>query len=67
MDDMNSKLLMMDSPTLEEATRIVQESRDLFNRILASWALDVLRLQREGLDTPRWRSGDPDTQWSKAA
>ena len=67
MYDINSKLLIMDSPTLEEANRIVQESRDLFNRTLASWASDVLRLQRDSLDTPRWRSGDPDNQWSKAA
>jgi len=67
MDDMNSKLSLMDSPTLDEANTIVQETRDLFNRTLASWASDVLRLQRDGLDTPRWRSGDPDNQWSKAA
>ena len=67
MQDINSKLLMMDTPTLDEANTIVQESRDLFNRTLASWASDVLRLQRDGFDRPRWRSGDPDTQWSKAA
>ena len=67
MDDINSKLLIMDSPTLEEANRIVQESRDLFNRTLASWASDVLMLQRDGFDRPRWRSGDPPNQWSKAA
>ena len=67
MDDMRSKLLMMDTPSLDEANTIVQESRDLFNRTLAGWASDVLKLQRDGLDTPRWRSGDPPDQWSKAA
>ncbi len=67
MDDTSSKLSMMESPTLDEANRIVQESRNQFNRTLASWASDVLSLQREGLDTPCWRMGDQPGQWSKAA
>lgn len=67
MNDIRSKLSMMDKPTLDEANTIVQETRDLFNRTLASWASDVLRLQRDGFDSPRWRSDDPPNQWSKAA
>lgn len=67
MNDINSKLSLMDTPSLDEADRIVQETRDQFNRTLACWASDVLRLQRDGLDTPCWHSGDPTTQWSKAA
>lgn len=67
MDDTSSKLSVTDSLTLDEADRIVEEMRNLFNRTLAGWASDVLRLQRGGFDTPRWRSGDSTNQWSKAA
>lgn len=67
MDDTNSKLSMADSLTMDEADRIVEEMRILFNRTLAGWASDVLSLQRDGLDMPCWRSSDPPSQWSKAA
>ena len=67
MDDTSSKLSVEDSLTLDEADRIVDEMRNLFNRTLAGWASDVLSLQRDGLDMPRWRSSDPPDQWSKAA
>ena len=42
----------------------------MFNRVLASWASDLLSLKREGLATPGWREridGDGGLSWRRAA
>jgi len=35
----------------------LEEARGLFQRVLACWASDMLRLRREGLDRPSVRRG----------
>ncbi|MCH2161514.1 MAG: hypothetical protein MK085_06530 [Phycisphaerales bacterium] len=48
----------------------VADARAMFNRVLASWASDLLRLRREGLAAPGWRV-QVDTEdgiaWRRAA
>lgn len=39
-----------------EAERAVFEARAMFQRVLTGWAMDVLALRREGLDTPTVRA-----------
>lgn len=42
----------------------------MFNRVLASWASDLLNLRSEGLATPGWRervNDDGALQWRRAA
>jgi len=42
----------------------------MFNRVLCSWASDLLNLRREGLATPGWRERvdeEGTLQWRRAA
>lgn len=46
-------------PGVREAALHEAESRHMFQRTLAQWAVDVLRLKRRGLDVPVSRRSDP--------
>ena len=42
----------------------------MFNRVLSSWASDLLRLRREGLSAPGWREQvqtEEGIAWKRAA
>lgn len=65
-------------PGVRESTLDEAESRRMFQRMLACWATDVLRLKRKGLDVPASRRtqprqampaipGGPETGYRKAA
>jgi hypothetical protein len=41
-----------------ECDDAVRHARQMFNRVLASWAIDLLALRREGRMTPRWQLND---------
>ena len=57
-----------DADSLDELA--VARSRAMFERVLVSWASDLLRLRRQGLTTPGWREcvhGDDGPIWRRAA
>ncbi|MBN8644191.1 MAG: hypothetical protein J0L61_02995 [Planctomycetes bacterium] len=54
-------------PGVLENARHEAESRRLFQRTLAGWASDVLRLQRRGLDRPAQARRTPMTATPGAA
>ncbi|MCP4836696.1 MAG: hypothetical protein GY895_18245 [Phycisphaera sp.] len=48
----------------------VERAQAMFNRVLASWASDLLHLRRQGLTAPGWRERvvhDDETTWRRAA
>ena len=48
----------------------VARSQAMFQRVLVSWASDLLHLRRQGLTTPGWREcvdGDDGPIWRRAA
>ncbi|MAD20545.1 MAG: hypothetical protein CMJ52_10360 [Planctomycetaceae bacterium] len=48
----------------------VAETKRMFDRVLASWASDLLLLRRQGLTAPGWRvrvEDDDETTWRRAA
>ncbi|MHC4245370.1 MAG: hypothetical protein GWP75_13070 [Planctomycetia bacterium] len=48
----------------------VERAQAMFNRVLASWASDLLHLRRQELTTPGWRvrvDQDDETTWRRAA
>ena len=48
----------------------IAQSTAMFNRVLASWASDLLHLRREGLSAPGWRQRNDDGDgigWKRAA
>jgi hypothetical protein len=48
----------------------IAQSTVMFNRVLASWASDLLLLRREGLSAPGWRQRNDDGDgigWKRAA
>ena len=54
----------------DPADPAVVRCTSMFNRVLASWASDLLNLQHEGLATPGWRErvdDDGALQWRRAA
>lgn len=57
-----------DSDSLDELA--VVRAKAMFDRVLASWASDLLVLRRQGLSTPGWREcveGDDGPIWRRAA
>ncbi len=66
---------MDDQPNLEThaPTSIAEaRARQMFDRVLVSWASDLLHLRRQGLMTPGWRVMDADAgedglRWRRAA
>ena len=57
-----------DADSLDELA--VVRSRAMFERVLVSWASDLLHLRRQGLTTPGWREcvdGDDGPIWRRAA
>ncbi|MDE0888499.1 MAG: hypothetical protein OSA40_03465 [Phycisphaerales bacterium] len=57
-----------DSDSLDELA--VVRAKAMFDRVLASWASDLLLLRRQGLSTPGWREcveGDDGPIWRRAA
>jgi hypothetical protein len=57
-----------DSDSLDELA--VVRAKAMFNRVLGSWASDLLHLRRQGLSTPGWREcveGDDGPIWRRAA
>jgi hypothetical protein len=66
MDVLNSNFDGSDS--LDELA--VVRARAMFDRVLGSWASDLLHLRRQGLTTPGWRErieGDDGPIWRRAA
>lgn len=62
------------NPTLmsaaEDEDPAVERAQAMFNRVLASWASDLLHLRRQGLTAPGWRvrvDQDDGTTWRRAA
>ena len=51
-------------PSAETSAAVLNRTRSLFGRTLASWASDVLTLRRQGLLTYAWRPlpGSSQTQ-----
>ena len=57
-----------DSDSFDELA--VARSQAMFQRVLVSWASDLLHLRRQGLTTPGWREcvdGDDGPIWRRAA
>ena len=57
-----------DADSLDELA--VARSRARFERVLVSWASDLLHLRRQGLTTPGWREcvdDDDGPIWRRAA
>ena len=57
-----------DADSLDELA--VARSRAMFERVLVSWASDLLHLRRQGLTTPGWREcvdDDDGPIWRRAA
>ena len=57
-----------DSDSLEDFA--VVRAQAMFDRVLATWASDLLHLRRQGLPTPGWREcveGDDGPIWRRAA
>jgi hypothetical protein len=57
-----------DSDSLDELA--VVRAKAMFDRMLGSWASDLLHLRRQGLSTPGWREcveGDDGPIWRRAA
>ena len=48
----------------------VARAKAMFDRVLASWASDLLHLRRQGLTAPGWRvrvDQDDEATWRRAA
>ena len=58
---------MMAVPSSAEAAAAVQEVRRLYGRTLSCWAVDVLKLRRDGTGLPMWNSHAAKRVWRKAA
>ena len=60
--------MAMDDHSPAEIT--VADTQVMFNRVLANWASDLLRLRREGLAAPGWRvqvETEDGIAWRRAA
>ena len=60
----------MDMNDQSPAEITVADTQVMFNRVLASWASDLLRLRREGLAAPGWRvqvESEDGIAWRRAA
>lgn len=58
------------NPTIADEDPAVERAQAMFNRVLASWASDLLHLRRQGLTAPGWRvrvEQDDETTWRRAA
>lgn len=60
------------SPTVIASTEVeardaVREARSMFQRTLASWASDMLLLQRRGLHEPTWDTRAASQRLRRAA
>ena len=68
---------MFDSTTSDEfdavngvATLAEARAKAMFDRVLVSWASDLLHLRRQGLNEPGWREqveGQDGPEWRRAA
>jgi hypothetical protein len=48
----------------------VADAKAMFDRVLATWASDLLHLRRQGLTAPGWRvrvDQDDEATWRRAA
>lgn len=59
--------IMMAAASEAEAHDAARGARAMFQRTLASWASDMLLLQRRGLHEPTWDNGASSTRLRKAA
>lgn len=60
----------MNDHHLDSTEITVSEAQAMFNRVLSSWASDLLLLRREGLAAPGWRVQVEDEDgfaWKRAA
>lgn len=51
-------MMSMAAASDQEALAALRQAREMFQRTLASWAGDMLEIQRLGLDQARWNAGD---------
>ncbi len=60
---------VFNSPVTEDDPSVAH-AKAMFDRVLASWASDLLHLSRQGLTAPGWRvrvDHDDDATWRRAA
>ena len=60
---------VFNAPLLDEDPSVAH-AKAMFDRVLATWASDLLQLRRQGLTAPGWRvrvDQDDEATWRRAA